>query len=393
MAAAAVTTAAAAAAAAAAAEPAVAPAAAMATAGLWQPALAPSAARAWATLLIGNSVNYTAMVLVQARTVRRFSRHSHVTLVTPDVNSDTRARLAAAGSRPIEVAPLHWRHMHDAIGVQWRLVFTKLHVFNLTEFAQVAFLDADAFANCAEVDQAFAMCPHSELCGVRDFHLSPVRQRPMVNAGLLVVRPSARRFAALLAARDAWVEPQARLPEQEFLSEYFLMPTKQDVQRAQRKTRGRFRSPLLGLLPERWNSCRHLLHALSPAASAEEVAALDHTCVVHACAGKKLNRLPLCMWAPRRGAAPFCNSTTVRHFQRLFVRDHPCAVLSRQSQKCTNTPRCHWCTAAVRCTERAVPCEALSDASKALEARFPSNSRGGFGAQRVFKLGGRWSAG
>ena len=36
---------------------------------------------------------------------------------------------------------------------------------------------------------------------------------------------------------------------------------------------------------------------------------------------------------------------------------------------------------------------ALSDASKALEARFPSNSRGGFGAQRVFKLGGRWSAG
>jgi hypothetical protein len=171
------------------------------------------------------------------------------------------------------------------------------------------------------------------------------------------------------------------------------MPTKQDVQRAQRKTRGRFRSPLLGLLPERFNSCRHLLHALSPAASAEEVAALDHTCVVHACAGKKLNRLPLCMWAPRRGAAPFCNSTTVRHFQRLFVRDHPCAVLSRQSQKCSNTPRCHWCTAAVRCTERAVPCEALSDASKALEARFPSNARGGFGAQRVFKLGGRWSAG
>ena len=106
----------------------------------------------------------------------------------------------------------------------------------------------------------------------------------------------------LLAARDAWVEPQARLPEQEFLSEYFQMPTKQDVQRAQRKTRGRFRSPLLGLLPERFNSCRHLLHALSPAASAEEVAALDHTCVVHACAGKKLNRLPLCMWAPRRGA-------------------------------------------------------------------------------------------
>ena len=98
-------------------------------------------------------------------------------------------------------------------------------------------------------------------------------------------------------------------------------------------------------------------------------------------------------WQRRCGAAPFCNSTTVRHFQRLFVRDHPCAVLSRQSQKCTNTPRCHWCTAAVRCTERAVPCEALSDASKALEARFPSNSRGGFGAQRVFKLGGRWSAG
>eukprot|EP00966_Prymnesium_polylepis_P262820 6070202-Prymnesium_polylepis.1 len=37
--------------------------------------------RAWVTLLTGNSVNYTAMVLVQARSVARFSRYSeHFTL-------------------------------------------------------------------------------------------------------------------------------------------------------------------------------------------------------------------------------------------------------------------------------------------------------------------------
>lgn len=83
--------------------------------------------RAWVTLLTGNSVNYTANVMLQARSVRRFSAHKeHVSMVTPQVNLDTRNRLRRAGSTVREVKPLLWKHMPKQVGEHWRLVFTKV---------------------------------------------------------------------------------------------------------------------------------------------------------------------------------------------------------------------------------------------------------------------------
>jgi hypothetical protein len=54
-----------------------------------------------------------------------------------------------------------------------------------------------------------------ELCAVRDHVPAPVSHRMMINAGLLVVRPSYSRFQSLMAAMDRWHAPGARLPEQE----------------------------------------------------------------------------------------------------------------------------------------------------------------------------------
>eukprot|EP00966_Prymnesium_polylepis_P204536 4738285-Prymnesium_polylepis.1 len=201
-----------------------------------------------------------------------------------------------------------WRHMPAQVGSQWLLVFSKLHIFNMTRYAQVAFLDADMFLADARADKAFTNCA-VELCAVRDHAPSPLRHAPMINVGLLIVRPSARRYVELLHAMDEWVAPRARLPEQEFLSAFYNVSLHDH-------------SPHVATLPRRFNSCRSTIHALMPGGRPEN---LDAVFIVHHCAGYKLDRLPLCVWAPRRGAASYCNSTHVRLFQRLFLRDHPCA--------------------------------------------------------------------
>ncbi|KAL1504247.1 hypothetical protein AB1Y20_010656 [Prymnesium parvum] len=321
--------------------------------------------RAWVTLLTGNSVNYTAMALVQVRSVARFSRLAHhVTLITPNVKARARARLAAAGSTVREVPPVEWRHMPPEVGPHWRLVFTKLHLYNMTDYVQVAFLDADMFLADTMADKVFTC--EKEVCAVRDHAVAPETGSFMINVGLLVVRPSAARFSELVRRMDGWVSPDVRLPEQEFLSDYYNV------------TRNGL-SPLVGVLPRRFNSCRLTIKALLPGGRPSD---LDAVYIVHHCAGFKLDRLPLCIWAPRRGAAPFCNSTHVRLFQRLYLKDHPCAVHSRNRPFCMADRRCQWCTGLVRCVARDTSCDMGSASTRA-----HANRVGGFtfGGQTAWK--------
>ena len=91
----------------------------------------------------------------------------------------------------------------------------------------------------------------------------------------------------------------------------------------------------------------------------------------------KLDRLTLCVWSPRRSAAAFCNSTHVRLFQRLYLRDHPCAVHGRNGPYCRADSRCHWCTGLVRCVELTTACEMGSDSTRALASRLGKYSFGG----------------
>ena len=323
--------------------------------------------RAWVTLLTGNSVNYTGQAMVQARSVRRFSFfREHISFVTPQVRGVTRERLKRAGSTVIEVGPIRWSHMSDKVGKQWQLVFTKLHIFNLTGYTQVAFLDADMFIANRRADNAFLNCDE-ELCGVRDHVPAPNTKRWMINAGLLVVRPSVARFTSLLKAMEAWHSPGARLPEQEFLSVYYNV------------TRTTM-SPLVGVLPARFNSCRHTIKALRPGGHPRM---LDNDFIVHHCAGFKLDRLPLCIWAPRRKSAGHCNSSHVRLFQRLYLRDHPCALHGRNAPFCqADYERCHWCTGLVRCVEKDTSCEMNSASTKALLHRVGKYT---FGGQQAWK--------
>ena len=61
---------------------------------------------------------------------------------------------------------------------------------------QVALLDVDALLTSRSADRVFSSCTN-ELCGVRDLTPAAAGER-MLNAGLLVVRPSAK------AGSEAW---------------------------------------------------------------------------------------------------------------------------------------------------------------------------------------------
>ena len=169
-----------------------------------------------------------------------------------------------------------------------------------------------------------------------------------------------------MRAMDDWVEPGARLPEQEFLSAYYNV-TPASI------------SSQVHVLSRRFNSCRATTLALRPGGRPE---ILDGVFIVHHCAGFKLDRLPLCVWSPRRGAAAFCNSSHVRLFQRLFLRDHPCAVHGRNRPFCERDHRCQWCTGLVRCVERDLTCDMGSASTRALAKRVGGF---GFGGQEAWK--------
>lgn len=170
----------------------------------------------WATLLSGNDVNMSLNAQVQVLSVQSFSKHPHLTMVTPDVSTATRSRLQELGSLVLEVEqivpPVKIARPY------WSSVFTKLRVFELSAHAEhVAFLDNDVLLTTSAADSVFGTCT-AELCGVRDG--STADGKPMLNAGLLVVRPSAARFEQLLTTLAA-ARSIGTFPEQQFLADFF----------------------------------------------------------------------------------------------------------------------------------------------------------------------------
>ena len=305
---------------------------------------------AWVTLLSGNALNTSQMVMVQALSVKRHSAYPHYTLVTPDVAAATRSALSAVGSTVLPVQPIS-AHPASRISMEfWSSVFDKLHVFNLSsQAAQVAYIDMDAFLTSPNADRVFAAC-HAEFCFVRDANPVPGSRLPMINAGTMVVRPSTARYADLLA-RLAVAPPTAFFPEQEFLTHYFKA-AKSHAARG-----GATWQEAAQELDRTFNTC-----------SGDFSRVYDGE-IVHACGQHKLDYLPLCAWAPPAGVAPplACTKSSVLEFQRLLVEVNPC--VARDNVSCARLTagdeRCSWCGDDLGCAPSSRPCYADTAATGA----------------------------
>jgi len=121
--------------------------------------------------------------------------------------------------------PPSWRRLAEEHGVQMRTVSvlesrgtpahyarmaTKLHLWNLTEHASVAYYDVDTVF-MRNPEPCFTACA-APLCAVRD----PGIKRRYFNAGFLVLTPNAAEYERLLGLRH--LADGQRLAEQDMLN-------------------------------------------------------------------------------------------------------------------------------------------------------------------------------
>lgn len=153
-------------------------------------------------------------VLALATSLRRHrNAQPLIVMHLGDLTDSSRKALATVPDlRLREVAPI--KNPHASADPRFSVVFAKLHVFGLTEFERVVFIDADALVlanidDLLELDSTFAAAPDHGI-GLR---------KNEFNSGVFVCRPDERLQEELLAqvtlldSRDGG--------DQGFLNSYF----------------------------------------------------------------------------------------------------------------------------------------------------------------------------
>jgi hypothetical protein len=125
-----------------------------------------------------------------------------IVMVTAAVSVATRSRIRKLGAEVLDVAPLAGPAAPHVAG--WAGTgYTKLHLWGLTRFRKVVYIDADAMVT-GPVVELFDR-PGAPLPAAAPDVFPPDR----FNAGVLVVEPDAAVFAALLAAAGLPSTPPA----------------------------------------------------------------------------------------------------------------------------------------------------------------------------------------
>ncbi|KAI9220327.1 glycogenin 1, isoform CRA_c [Blastocladiella britannica] len=176
------------------------------------PVLAPSLStggdrQAYATLVTSDS--YVIGALVLAASLREHSPGSaHVPIVVlhaPTLSAEAIEALQTAFDVLVPIAPLHsGAHGRDARNLQLLgrpeldVTYSKLHVWTLTDYDKVVFLDADTLV-CDGVEALFG---YNELAAAPDCGWPDI-----FNSGVFVLRPSTETFdqlVAFAAASGSW---------------------------------------------------------------------------------------------------------------------------------------------------------------------------------------------
>ena len=337
---------------------------------------------AWATLVNGNSANYTSMALVQVLSARMFSCYKHITLVTPEVNQHVRGLLTAAGSVVREVERVVWAKEPPGVIDNYRWLMTKLQLWrpNVTGHDRVAFIDADIFLLSPRADGLFERCsdPRTDLCAAAE------QNNPTINGGTLVVRPSETRYQRLLRELDTFEKPNAIYPDMAFISHHYRM--RRHLTSPLKANRSDFLSAagleLFNLRKEdgkRFPSVYHTCPGFSRLAFApfqlarERVRrSLSKFELWHACGRHKLERHPMCAGAAqdRRNDVPLCDYRVLRLFQWIYRQANPCSAHGVSATDCASASSgCQWCSDHVRCVPSSWSCGKGDLATRALESR------------------------
>ena len=167
------------------------------------------------TMLTTITEDYLALVLVLGHSISKFSGVTcaidRLVLITQDqmVSRHTRVCLELAGWSIRMVAaidPADSVNAHTVKHQRYLKCFSKLHIFNMTQYRAVLFLDADTMV-CGHImplfdTYALRMLEHGvHLAWARDSH-STANPSSAFNAGVMLIRPSTQLAAELIVNRN-----------------------------------------------------------------------------------------------------------------------------------------------------------------------------------------------
>eukprot|EP00271_Cylindrocystis_brebissonii_P019979 TRINITY_DN639_c0_g3_i1.p1 TRINITY_DN639_c0_g3~~TRINITY_DN639_c0_g3_i1.p1 ORF type:complete len:572 (-),score=88.70 TRINITY_DN639_c0_g3_i1:620-2335(-) len=160
---------------------------------------------AFVTLLYGDSFLLGVRVLGQSLRDTGTLKDM-VVLVSPDVSQQSIAVLQADGWL-VEAVDLLKNPNSNYRETFWG-VYTKLHVFNMTQYERVVYLDADTLVvnSIEDLFLTHGFCAN-------------IRHSEKFNAGVLVLEPSSQMFASMLTKVESL--PSYDGGDQGFLNEYF----------------------------------------------------------------------------------------------------------------------------------------------------------------------------
>mmetsp|Transcript_56249 Transcript_56249/g.99362 ORF Transcript_56249/g.99362 Transcript_56249/m.99362 type:complete len:1015 (+) Transcript_56249:274-3318(+) len=204
---------------------------------------------AYVTFLEGNT-DYVKGVIALARSLSMYScSHPLVVGVAPTTTDETVSLIVREPN--VVIRRIDWLELPPAIAEspiyanpQFVRNFTKLRLWELTEYAKLVYLDADtlAFANLDDMflapafsavldnmsaDEEFSADNFQVPCFTTKSSFDDGR-RSYFNAGVMVFEPSADEFKQML--EKLWTRQPTRFAEQDFLNEWYrgrwnMLPT------------------------------------------------------------------------------------------------------------------------------------------------------------------------
>ncbi|KAI7848926.1 nucleotide-diphospho-sugar transferase [Circinella umbellata] len=151
-------------------------------------------------------------VLVHSLVVNARTKHDIIVLVLPPVSQTVREQLKYLGAQIIEIEKINypWKETEAAVkeGYNKACRYSKLHLWNLTKYRKVVFLDADTLV-VQQIDELFQ---RPQFSGAID-------AGGVVNTGVFVAQPSKEIFLDMLDIYEK--APSYNRGDQGFLNWYF----------------------------------------------------------------------------------------------------------------------------------------------------------------------------
>jgi hypothetical protein len=168
--------------------------------------------------------------LVQVASVRRTgSQRPFVVLVTAGLAPWAQEALRLRGAQVVVTQPIAYNFIGAPAYARpkWREAVAKLHMFRMTQFARVVFLDADVLVQ-KNVDSLFdlPLTAEAELHGMRDLHdCMPEAGMAKLNTGVLVFQPLESHWDRLMANYKNAPQRPMWMSDQDLIADTFARTT------------------------------------------------------------------------------------------------------------------------------------------------------------------------